>query len=195
MTAENFEALAEVTLALIGVAVEEKVALIQIREKSLDARRLFKLVQAAVEITRGSDSRLLVNDRADVATAAGAQGVHLTSRSIPASVIKRIFPQLIIGVSVHDADEAAEARDEGADFSLFGPVFATPGKDKPAGLDGLETVCRDIGDFPIIAVGGVDHTNSSEVLKAGAAGFAAIRALNDPDGLRAAAETLRSHAG
>ncbi|HEX7773081.1 MAG TPA: thiamine phosphate synthase, partial [Pyrinomonadaceae bacterium] len=114
------------TLRFVRAAVEAEVTLIQIREKSLPARALYELATRAAEITRNSKTRLLVNDRADIARAAGADGVHLTSQSLPADVVRNIFgPEFLIGVSTHSLDEARAARDGGADFVVFGPVFET----------------------------------------------------------------------
>jgi thiamine-phosphate pyrophosphorylase len=85
---------------------------------------LYELVLRAAKITRGSDTRLLVNDRADIARAAGADGVHLTSQSLPANVVRKMFgPEFVIGVSTHSFEEARAAQAAGADFVVFGPVF------------------------------------------------------------------------
>src|SRR6185369_15178481 len=101
--------------------VDAEVPLFQIREKSLSARALYELVVGAVSITRGSKTRLLVNDRVDVARAAGADGVHLTAHSLPADVVRSTCgPDFLIGVSTHSREEAQAARAGGADFVVFG---------------------------------------------------------------------------
>ena len=191
LTPANFHTRKSEVLDAISVAVQEKVELVQVREKLIDTRRLFSLVRDARSITQGSRTRLLVNDRADVAAAAAADGVHLTSTSIPASVIKKNFSELIIGVSTHTADEVNAARSNGADFALFGPIFETPGKGEPAGINVLGDICAAAHEFPVLAIGGIDETNFQDVLEAGAAGFAAIRSLNDPGRLRAMARSLK----
>ncbi|MEO8650366.1 MAG: thiamine phosphate synthase, partial [Acidobacteriota bacterium] len=123
---------------------------------------------------------LLVNERADIALAAGADGVHLPSRAVKTTVLRRIVPpDLIIGISTHSADEVLRARDEGADFTVFGPVFESPGKGEPVGLEELTAVCAAAEGFPILALGGVNEKNCTDVLDAGARGVAAIRALNE----------------
>src|ERR1051326_6667780 len=108
-------------LDLIKSATIRKIPLFQIREKRLPTRVLYRLVCRAVEITRGSATRLLVNDRFDVARAAGADGVHLTSTSLPSRVVREVCgPELLIGASTHSLAEARAARDGGADFIVFG---------------------------------------------------------------------------
>ena len=108
----------------ISAAVAAGINLIQIREKQLTTRVLFELVERASELTRGTNTRLLVNDRADVAVAAGADGVHLTTQSLDAATIRKIFGQeLLIGVSTHSLTEARAAQEQGADFIVLGPVL------------------------------------------------------------------------
>jgi len=165
-------------------AVAAGISLIQIREKQLSARSLCELTATAVSITKDSDTKLLVNDRSDIALAAGASGVHLTSASLPASVIRESFPGLVIGVSTHSLDETVNAVEQGADFVLYGPIFATPGKGNPVGLDDLRRVCEAVSPFPVIGIGGIDGSNYGSVIQSGARGFAAIRFLNDPANLR-----------
>ncbi|HKP82004.1 MAG TPA: thiamine phosphate synthase [Pyrinomonadaceae bacterium] len=172
-------------LRLVRAAVEAEVPLFQIREKSLPARELYELTSSAVELTRGSKTRLLVNDRADIARAAGADGVHLTSQSLPADVVRSMFgSQFLIGVSTHSLDEARTARDGGADFIVFGPVFEKHGFSTPQGLDKLRNVTSELGDFPVLAIGGVSLENARACFEAGASGVAAIRLLNDPESFK-----------
>ena len=172
-------------LHLVRAAVEAEVPLFQIREKSLPARELYELTFRAAEITRGSKTRLLVNDRADIARAAGADGVHLTSQSLPADVVRNIFgSEFLIGVSAHSLDEARTARDGGADFVVFGPVFEKHGFSAPQGLDKLRNVTSELGDFPVLAIGGISLENVAACLDAGASGVAAIRLLNDPESFK-----------
>jgi len=166
------------TLRFVQAAVEAEVVLLQIREKSLPARVLYELATRAAEITRGSKTRLLVNDRADIARAAGADGVHLTSQSLPAGVVRRTFgSEFLIGVSTHSLDEARAARDGGADFVVFGPVFDTESKrgfGAPQGLDKLRQVADELRGFPVLAIGGISLENAGACFDAGASGVAAI---------------------
>lgn len=185
-TPENFAEKRREILDVVRAAVDAGVTFVQLREKQLPARLVYELSCDAAALARGSGTSVLVNDRADIAKAAGCDGVQLTSVSLNASVVRGAFgDDFVIGVSTHSVEEVLFARDEGADFALFGPVFETPGKGAAKGIDELERVCRDAGTFPIIAVGGVAAANSALVLKAGASGFAAIRSLNDPDDIGA----------
>lgn len=160
-----------------------KIDLIQIREKHLSAKLLYNLSTRAADITRGSATKLLVNDRADIAAAAGADGVHLASLSLPPDVVRRTFgAEFLIGVSTHSLEEAAAAGQSGADFVVFGPVFDTLSKrlyGEPLGLLELRKVTSELAPFPVLALGGVTTNNVADCIHAGAAGIAAIRILND----------------
>ena len=172
-------------LRLIHAAVDAEVPLFQIREKLLSARALYELVVRAVSITRGSKTRLIVNDRVDVARAAGADGVHLTAHSLPADVVRRTWGlEFLIGVSTHSLAEAQGARAGGADFVVFGPVFETESKrafGPPQGLDKLREVTRELNHFPVLAIGGITLDNIAACLHAGARGVAGISLFSNPD--------------
>lgn len=192
-TPANFDDAGRQILEIVGVAVEEKIPLIQIREKHLSEKLLFELTTKVIKITKGSATRVLVNDRADIAAAAGADGVHLTSGSLPTEIIRKTFgTEFIIGFSTHNIDEAETAVAGGADLIVFGPVFDTPDKGAAVGLAELSNVCDKLDPFPVIALGGVDRENYRSAIDAGAKGFAAIRSLNDADNLRAIAAELRN---
>jgi thiamine-phosphate pyrophosphorylase len=183
-------------LALVRTAVAARFSLIQLREKNLSARDLYQLTIACARITRGTGTRLLINDRADIAQAALADGVHLTTRSLETHIIRRTFgADFLIGVSTHSLNEARTARDEGADFATFGPAFETPSKQQygaPIGLDALREAANALSDFPLIALGGITRSNALETLRAGARGIAAIRLFNDSGKLEATARAIRN---
>jgi len=149
---------------------------------------LYELVARAAEITHGSRTRLLVNDRSDIARAAGADGVHLTTQSLPAEVVRNVFGAgFLIGVSTHSLDEARAARAAGADFVVFGPVFETESKrayGKPQGLNKLAEVARELGEFPVVAIGGITLDNADECFQAGARGIAAIGMFNNAENMK-----------
>ena len=172
-------------LRLVRAAVDAEVPLFQIREKSLSGRALFELVVRAAEITRGSQTRLLVNDRSDIARAAGADGVHLTTQSLPVEVVRRTCgAEFLIGVSTHSLEEARVAQAGGGDFVVFGPVFETESKrayGEPQGLEKLAAVAHELGEFPVVAIGGITFENVGKCFAAGARGVAAIRLLNDAE--------------
>ncbi|HEV3471469.1 MAG TPA: thiamine phosphate synthase [Pyrinomonadaceae bacterium] len=181
-------------LALVGRAVDAGVTLVQLREKNLTARALSELAAGAARLARGSATRVLVNDRADVARAAGCDGVHLASDSLEASVVRRAFgPDFLVGVSAHSAAEARAARDGGADFALLGPVFDTPSKrayGPPLGLDVFRAAARELSPFPVVALGGVTLENARACFAAGARGVAAIRLFADAPDLAAAVRAV-----
>ena len=174
-------------LALVGRAAAARVTLVQLREKALSARTLYELAARAARLTRGSVTRLLVNDRADVARATGCDGVQLTARSLDSRVVRRAFgPDFLVGVSAHTLREARAARDGGADFAVFGPVFDTPSKRQygpPLGLERLREAALALAPFPLVAIGGIAEDNLRAVLRAGAAGVAAIRFFADGQNL------------
>jgi thiamine-phosphate pyrophosphorylase len=149
---------------------------VQLREKDLEARALFELARALRAVTAAAGARLFVNDRIDVALAAGADGVHLTERSVRVIDVHPLAPSLAVGVSTHTRAQVEGAAREGADFVVFGPVFETPSKPGTSvGLASLSDVCR-IG-IPVVALGGIDATNARECLNAGARGVACIRSV------------------
>ncbi len=152
-------------------AIRNGVDMIQIREKDLAARNLFDLVCRVRDMAAGSKTRVLVNDRLDIALAAGVDGVHLPSNGLPAERVRPLVK--LLGISTHTLDEAIHAERAGADFVVFGPVFDTPGK-RPVGLQPLRTVASQL-KIPVLAIGGVNEENSKEILDTGAAGIAGIR--------------------
>jgi thiamine-phosphate pyrophosphorylase len=183
-------------LKLIEAASAAGISLVQLREKNLSALVTYELARRAAAITRGSDLRLVVNDRADIARAAGADGVHLTTRSIPAATIRRTFgTDFLIGVSTHSLAEARAARDGDADFAVFGPVFDTVSKrvyGDLVGLDELRGVARELAPFPVLALGGINLDNAHQCLRAGASGIAGISLFSEARCLAATVRELRN---
>ncbi|MEW6730396.1 MAG: thiamine phosphate synthase [Acidobacteriota bacterium] len=173
-------------LDLCQRAADTGIDLIQIREKDLPTDQLSKLVEAVVSITEGSDTSVLVNDRVDIALTCGAKGVHLRSDSLPVEAVRQLTGEnFIIGASSHSVTEAIMAAEAGASFVLFGPVFATPSKEiygAPLGLQQL-TQAVQLAKCPVLALGGINLENSSEVLATGAAGLAAIRLFAEAERL------------
>lgn len=164
-------------IAQVAAAARSGVHLVQIREREFEGRALLHLVRACVAAVERTSTRVLVNDRLDVAIAAGAHGVHLRGDSIPASRARMMAPSpFLIGRSVHDPDEAQRVTAEsGLDYLVFGPVFETsskPGR-AAAGLDALRSVVSRT-TLPVLGVGGVTRERVVALTDAGAAGFAAI---------------------
>jgi thiamine-phosphate pyrophosphorylase len=160
-----------------------------IREKDLTARELLDLTRAAILMAHEQTlvvhgaTRIIVNDRLDVALAADAAGVHLGRNSVPARKVIRWLragnapEDFLVGVSCHSIEEVREAEDAGASYAFFGPIFDTPSKRSfgpPQGIARLEEIYRS-ARIPVIAIGGVTEENGAECIRAGAAGIAAIR--------------------
>ena len=130
-------------LNLISAAVAAGISLVQLREKQLTGRQMFDLAIEGIRLTRGSSTRLLINDRADIARAVGADGVHLTRQSLSAATVRKTFGQnFIVGVSTHSLPEAHSARDDGADFAVFGPVFEPISKQGYGNAQGTVELAR-----------------------------------------------------
>lgn len=185
-------------LAVIAAAARAGVDWIQVREKDLATRALQELAAQAVAACAGTPARLLVNDRLDVALAAGAAGVHLPSDSFSPRIIRVKFGrELLIGVSCHSDEEVACAEREGADFVVFGPVFETRSKLRygpPLGLDRLREVCR-AARIPVLALGGIRLENAGACLEAGASGIAAISLFQQAPSVGELVAKLRARGG
>jgi thiamine-phosphate pyrophosphorylase len=158
-------------LAYTAAAIRNGIDMIQIREKDLPARELFELAGRIRDLAAGTSTRILINDRLDVALAAGIDGVHLPSYGLPPARVRPLVK--VLGVSTHTLQEAIQAERAGADFIVFGPVFDTPGK-TAVGLEPLRDVTSRV-KLPVLAIGGITEANALQVLNAGAAGIAAIR--------------------
>ena len=165
---------------VVRAALDAGLPAVQLREKDLPGRPLLALAEALRAATARAGALLFVNDRIDVAIAAGADGVHLGGGSVPVPVARRLVgPDALIGVSTHAAGEAPTD----ADFAFFGPVYSTPGKDAvgPAPLAAAVAAAA----IPVLAIGGVTTARVAETLAAGAHGVAVIRAIlaaPDPGG-------------
>ena len=176
-------------------AIAAGVDYVQIREPDLSARDLLSVTEAAAAIATRSGARVLINDRADIAACARA-GVHLTTRSLSAEVVRRAFgSELIIGASTHSLEEAKAAEAGGADFIVFGPVFETASKKRygePVGLDALRRVATAL-TIPVIALGGISLANFVRTLDAGARGVAGISMFAQASDLKGLVATIKSH--
>jgi len=189
----------------IARAASAGIPWIQIREKDLSTRELLALARAAVTVAAEnsapeSPTRIIVNDRLDVALAARAAGVHLAESSIPVAAVNEWRRRsvstnaIMLGASCHSVEAARTAERDGADYVFFGPVFATPGKARfgpPQGLRRLEEVSRSV-KIPVLAIGGITAENAGECIAAGAAGIAAIRMFQEAGDLPALAAGLRA---
>lgn len=149
---------------------------IQLREKDLPAEVLLTLAKS-IKLRLKNQTRLIINDRLDIALLCDADGLHSPVNGVNAKQIKNYSKRLILGKSVHSVNEAVKAETNGFDYLIFGPVFRTPAKikyGKPQGLKSLSKVCQSV-NIPIFAVGGITPNRVKKCLDAGAYGVAAIR--------------------
>ncbi len=150
--------------------VEKSFSFIQLREKDLSAKELFELALAISEFTKGK-AKLVINDRVDIAKVLSAQGVHLGENSLPPHIVKKHFPELLVGISVHSLAELESK--EGYDYIFFGNVFETDCKPglKGKGLDALKEIVK-VAKKPVYAIGGINIKNVYSVLESGVYGIA-----------------------
>ena len=175
----------------VAASVAGGVDIVQLRDKEEAGGALLEIAIALREVTRGS-ALVLVNERADVAAACGADGVQLGEAAMPTASVRTILPQgSTIGRSVHSVEGATQAEASGADFLLVGAMFATrshPGEE-PSGPDLLARIRTAGGGIPLLAIGGITADNVAQVMRAGADGAAVITAiLASPDPERAASQ-------
>lgn len=176
-------------------AVRAGVDLLQIREKDLDTRSLLELVKISVGYAQGTSTRVVVNDRLDVALALGASGVHLGTRSLPPRAVCDCIPKgFLVGVSCHSLEEALAAESSGADYVFLGPVFETASKvpyGPPLGLAKLQEVAARVR-LPLLALGGITVERVKPCLEAGATGIAGISVFQNCRSLEIRVRELRA---
>jgi thiamine-phosphate pyrophosphorylase len=181
-------------LWVLEQALDGGVKAIQLREKDLSGRDLFRLAEKICKLCQASRAALFINDRVDVALAVDAAGVQLNKASLPAATARTLLgPQKIIGVSTHSLQEAQEAEHDGADFVLFGPVYFTASKaayGSPQGLPALKTIVDNIS-LPVYAIGGIKLENIEATKKLGVRGVALISAIVSAENPKKAAEQIR----
>ena len=170
-------------------------AMVQVRERQLDDRACVEFTRELIDATRAMDCRVIVNDRADLAVAAGAGGVHLKSDSVSAVDVRSMTAaDFLVGRSVHSLSEAIAAEREGGyDYLLFGTVFPTASKPADhaiAGIESLREICSMVS-LPVLAIGGITPGRAAEVARAGAAGVAAISFFAESKDIAEAVATLR----
>lgn len=170
---------------VVALASQAGLPAVQVRERDLPTRELAALVRTIRAALADRPTRMLVNDRADLALALGADGVHLRAGSLPPGRVRAMIgPDRLLGVSTHSLEEVRRAQDDGADFVVFGPVYETPSKQvygRPQGVMQLAEACR-IARVPVFAIGGVTPGRAAEVQRAGAHGVAVVSSiLSAPD--------------
>ena len=161
--------------------IEGGARFIQLREKYASPREFYESVESALKIARKRGVKIIINDRVDIALAVKADGVHLGQNDLPPAEARNILgDEAIIGFSTHNARQAIEAVRFPINYLAIGPIFNTVTKENPdpvVGLEGLKKVREVIGDFPLVAIGGINSGNLREVFAAGADSAAIIGSL------------------
>jgi len=165
---------------VVAEAVQAGVCCVQLREKTVDTRTFLERALALKAILAPARVPLIINDRLDIALAAGADGVHIGQSDMPyAHARKLLGPNAIIGLSVETWDDVTEAQDLDVDYIGVSPVFSTPTKTDtktPWGLEGLERI-KGYSRHPLVAIGGLNQTNIDPVIRAGANSIALVSAI------------------
>jgi len=183
-------------VTVLSQALVAGVQAIQLREKDLDTIDVYRLGERLLSLTRQAGAALIVNDRVDVAMALGADGVHLTRKSLPPKEARRLVgSKTLVGISCHGLADVREAVEGGVDFVVLGPIYETPSK-APYGAPLTPAIlpqARAICSVPILAIGGVNATRVPDVVNAGADGAAVISAvLAAPDPAAATRDLLEA---
>jgi thiamine-phosphate pyrophosphorylase len=183
-------------------AVEQAIAggvtMVQLREKDASSREFYEIAVSVTAITRAHHIPLIINDRLDIALAAGAEGLHIGQSDLPLKEARRIAGNdLIIGVSTHNAEEARKAEAEGADYIGAGAIYPTGSKadaGNAIGVEALAAICAAV-KIPVVGIGGIGPLNAAGVMGAGAAGIAVISAILSQENIEKAARNLRAVIG
>lgn len=187
------------SLEVVAAAIRGGVTLVQYREKGATTRTMVEEARALLGLCRSRGIPLIINDRADVAIAVGADGLHVGQDDMPAALARRIIGVgKILGVSAGNPEEARRAAEDGADYVGASPIYSTPTKADaamPMGLDGLRALVASTNaettGVPIVAIGGVNEGNAAAILEAGAAGIAVVSAIVSAADVETAARSLR----
>ncbi len=180
-------------LDVLDAVLEAGVRLVQLREKRLEGGELYARARAFCKRTRRVGALLIIDDRLDIALAVGADGVHLGQSDLPIEAARRIAPELVLGGSAHNLDEALAAQDAGASYVNIGPIFPTATKEAPTGAVGPDLI-TDIAphlSIPFTCMGGIKAHNIGQVVSRGARHVAVVTAVTAAANPRAAAAELR----
>jgi len=170
------------TARIVEAALDGGATVIQLRKKSMPMLEQYRLATALRTLTLAHEALLIINDHADLAIAADADGVHLGQDDLPPDAVRALpgFEGRLIGRSTHSLGQAQVAVHEGADYIAVGPVYPTPTKEgRPAVGTTLVSRVAGVIDRPFVAVGGIDHDSAAAVVEAGAHALAVVRAVYD----------------
>ncbi len=184
---KQFPELVRRVTALVPVVV-------QLREKHLAAKALFELALTVKRHIHATGSLLFINERFDIALAAGADGVHFPENSCPLGKAAAFLSGRIAGKSTHSLEAALRAEADGTDYLIFGPVFETPLKKRygpPMGLGKLGEICRSVS-VPVYAIGGITPQNTRQCLEYGAYGVAAMSVFHASENLEGTLENFHT---
>lgn len=180
-------------LATIIGRIHPNVDFIHLREKTKTAKEVYEIVELLIN-KNVPLSKIIINDRADVASASNVKGVHLAFHSLPVKIVKRKFTDLTVGCSVHSLEEAKIAEQQGANYVMFGHVYPTQSKPEllPKGLEQLRAVTEAIS-IPVVAIGGIKPTNIRDVIEVGAQGVAVMSGILEAEDPLEAVQQYRSY--
>ncbi len=178
---------------LLEAAIRGGAKIIQLREKELATRDLYRMALAFRKITTEAGMLLIIDDRVDIALAACADGVHLGQEDLPLLAARRIAPELLIGVSTQSREEALQAQSEGADYVNIGPIFPTRTKEGVTRFLGPEAIPGMAAglEIPFTVMGGINGANIEQVVAQGARRVAVVTALTMADDMAGAVASLR----
>jgi thiamine-phosphate pyrophosphorylase len=180
----------------VQLLAEGGATLVQLRDKLSGAREFYLEARDALDVAHKLGVKLIINDRADIAHALQADGVHLGQEDMPVSAARELLgPHSIVGVSTHNLHQLDDALNQPVDYIAFGPIFSTLSKGTPdpvVGIEGLRNARKKVSaNKPLVAIGGITLENAREVWRAGADSVAMIRALlDDPDQIISRVQTL-----
>lgn len=180
--------------ALVRQLTAQLPAIVQIREKHLDAKTFYEMTLLVKSLMHDSNSLLFLNERFDITLATGADGTHFPENSTPLGKVRAAAPDMLLGKSTHSLQSALSAEAEGADYLIFGPVFDTPLKKRygsPMGLEKLEKVSRNVS-IPVYAIGGITPANTRQCLDHGAYGIAALSIFHISEDLSVTLENFKN---
>ena len=182
------------SLEVLDDVLAAGVTLVQFREKDWDDQALTERARAFRERTKNAGALLIIDDRLDIAVNVGADGVHLGQDDMPIDIACRVAPNLLIGASTHNLEEAIRAQADGADYANIGPIFATQTKEtgfEPLGPEALETIAPHLS-IPWTTMGGIKPHNIGELVARGAQRVAVVTAVTAADDVESAARELRA---